>query len=141
MKRHGNLFEKIAAFDNLLYAARKAFRGDKKFTARGSEFYFHLESELLSLEKDLLSGTYRPKPYRTFKIYEPKERKICAADFRDRVLHHAICNIIEPIFDRSMIFDTYACRKKQRRPRGTETGQGLFPPLPFFSQMRYQGLF
>ena len=110
MKRAGVLFEQIVTFDNLLVAARKALRGQKKYTARAATFYFHLEQELLMLEQDLRSGSYQPAPYTTFVIYEPKQRHISASDFRDRVVHHAICNIIEPLFERSMIFDSYACR-------------------------------
>ena len=55
--------------------------------------------------------TYRPGPYRTFTIYEGKTRQISAAPFRDRVVHHALTGVLEPIFERSFIFDSYACRK------------------------------
>ena len=61
--------------------------------------------------KRTCSKCYRPRPYRTFKIRDPKERTICAADFRDRVVHHAVCRVLEPIFERALIGDTYACRK------------------------------
>ncbi|MCP4379507.1 MAG: RNA-dependent DNA polymerase [bacterium] len=111
MKRIGNLFEQIVQFDNLQRAAHKAFRGSKKYTPAGARFYFQMESELLCLEEELRSGSYRPQPYRSFRIYEPKERLISASDFRDRVVHHAICNVLEPIFERGMIFDSYACRR------------------------------
>ncbi len=110
MKRYGFLFEKILSFDNLLIAARKAFRR-KKHREIVMEFYFNLEKELVAIQEDLLSGTYKLRPYSIFNVYEPKERKICASDFRDRVLHHAICNIIEPLIEKSLIYDTYACRK------------------------------
>ena len=76
-----------------------------------AEFYFHLETEILKLEEELLGGTYVPRPYRSFMVYEPKPRKICAADIRDRVLHHAICTVLEPIFESFSIHDSYACRK------------------------------
>lgn len=109
MKRVGHLFEKVVAFENLLLAAGKAFRGKKLKKSSGS-FYFHLESELLSLQNELTSGRYVPKPYDTFQIREPKVRRISAADFRDRVLHHAICNVLEPTFERRLIFDSHACR-------------------------------
>src|SRR3989339_793409 len=55
--------------------------------------------------------TYKTGPYQDFVIFEPKRRVISAATYRDRVLHHAIHNILEPIFDRSFIFDSYATRK------------------------------
>lgn len=111
MKRVGHLFEHIVTFENLLSAAHKAFRGNKKYKGRAATFYVHLEQELLRLEQELRSGTYRPGPYRPFVIYEPKQRNIAAVDFRDRVVHHAICNLLEPLLDRGMIFDSYACRK------------------------------
>jgi retron-type reverse transcriptase len=110
MKRVGHLFERIVTFENLMSAAQKAFRGNKKYKGRGAAFYLYLEPELLALEEKLRSGTYRPVPYNTFAIYEPKQRHISASDFRDRVVHHAICNLLEPLLDRGMIFDSYACR-------------------------------
>ena len=109
MKRHGFLFERIAAFDNLLMAARQAASG-KKDRMRVADFLFHLETELLCLQDELKAGTWRPGPFRVFEIREPKPRRISAADFRDRVLHHAICNIIGPIFEKRAIHDSWACR-------------------------------
>ncbi len=110
MKRHNHFFESIVRFENLLIAAQKAFRGNKKYTRRAALFYFHLERELLALEQELRSGSYRPAPYSTFTIYEPKQRRISASGFRDRVVHHAICNLLEAPLDRGMITDSYACR-------------------------------
>lgn len=109
MKRTGYLFERIFALDNLLLAARKAFRGKKNRTCVAA-FYFDLEREILSLQSELKAGSYELHPYHSFIIYESKERKICAADFRDRVLHHALCNVLDSFFERCMIADTYACR-------------------------------
>jgi RNA-directed DNA polymerase len=109
MKRHGNLFEKIVNFENLVQGARMALRGGKRINA--ARFYFHLETELIRLEDELQSGEYRPRPYRIFEIFEPKRRVISAADIRDRVVHHAICRILEPIFERRSIADSYACRR------------------------------
>lgn len=110
MKRVGHLFERIVAFDNLLRAARMAQRG-KRHKHAVARFGFHLETELLSLQAELVSGTYRMQPYRTFQVYEPKPRRICAAAFRDRVVHHAICRVIEPVVEAGLIADTYACRR------------------------------
>ncbi|MBK7409855.1 MAG: RNA-dependent DNA polymerase [Saprospirales bacterium] len=110
MKREKNLFEKIASFENLLQAFYKARKG-KRGNANVAWFEFNMEKELFRLEEELKSGTYAPGPYKTFHIYEPKKRMISAAPFRDRVVHHAICNVIEPIFEKSFIFDSYANRK------------------------------
>lgn len=109
LKRYANLFEEIVSFENLLYAAKKAFRG-KKDKARVARFYFDMENELLCLREELLDRTYTPRPLRLFEIREPKIREIGASDFRDRVVHHAVCNVIEPILERSFIHHSYACR-------------------------------
>ena len=110
MKRYGYLFDRVCSFESLLIAAKEAAKG-KKSKPRIVQFLRNLEYEVFALEKELLAKTYHPRPYRTFKIHDPKERMICAADFRDRVVHHAVCRVMEPIFERSFIFDTYACRK------------------------------
>lgn len=72
---------------------------------------YRLEPELFQLQRELIAGTYRPGPYHTFTIREPKERQIAAAPFRDRVVHHSICSVLEPVFERRYIHDSYACRK------------------------------
>ena len=112
MKRYGHLFERIVTFENLHQAAITAFRG-KKDKPRVALFYFHMETELLKLQEELVAGAYQPRAFRTFTILEPKQRKICAADFRDRVVHHAICRVLEPIFEKSLIAHSYACRKQK----------------------------
>ena len=122
MKRYGHLFEQIVAFDNLHRAARRALLG-KKNRLPVARFYFHLECALLRLEEELLSGTYVPQPYRSFPVFEPKPRQICAADIRDRVVHHAICNIIGPILERLSIADSYACWKDKGTHRAMHRAQ------------------
>jgi retron-type reverse transcriptase len=74
-------------------------------------FLFNLEPELVRLRNDLISGSYQPGPYRTFRVHEPKPRLISAAPFRDRVVHHALTRVIEPIFERRFIANSFACRK------------------------------
>lgn len=109
MKRIGHLFEKIVTFENLAAAADKTLRG-QKHKPIAARFYYDLEPEILRLQQELQDGSWRPRPYRVFTICEPKPRQICASDLRDRVVHHAICNLLDPIFERRMIHDTYACR-------------------------------
>jgi RNA-directed DNA polymerase len=111
MKRIGHIFEQIVTFDNLVLAAQNSLRGNKKYKGPGAAFYAQVEPEVLALEQELQAGTYRPAPYHTFVIYEPKQRMISASALRDRVVHHAICHVLEPLFERSMIHDSYACRK------------------------------
>lgn len=109
MKRYGNLWSDVIAFDNLLLAAKKAQKG-KRFRKNVLEFNYNLEQELFQLQTELESKTYCPGTYKTFQIYEPKPRMISAAPYRDRVVHHALCNIIVPIFERTFISDSYANR-------------------------------
>ena len=109
MKTHKNLWGSIVNFQNLLLAARKAQRG-KRLQPNVACFNIDLEPNLFQLLQDLESGSYRPGPYRSFHILDPKPRMISAAPYRDRVVHHALCNLIAPILERSMIADTYANR-------------------------------
>jgi RNA-directed DNA polymerase len=110
MRRLGRIWPQLIRFDNLLSAYRTARKG-KQSTPSVAEFSLNLESELLRLQEELTGLTYRPGRYRLFTIYERKKRQIAAAPFRDRVVHHAIMNIIEPPIDRRFIFDSYACRR------------------------------
>ncbi len=96
-------------WDNLLLAYRKASKG-KRGHADVAEFEYRLEDNLLQLQSELQSQAYQPGEYHSFYIHDPKKRLISAAPFRDRVAHHALCNIIEPVFEKSFIFDSYANR-------------------------------
>ncbi|MBI5568075.1 MAG: RNA-dependent DNA polymerase, partial [Chloroflexi bacterium] len=103
------MYDQICAFDNLYTAYRQARTG-KRTHPDVAAFEFNLEAELIQLRDELAGRTYRPGPYHSFHIHEPKRRLISAAPFRDRVVHHALCNVIEPIFERRFIGDSYANR-------------------------------
>lgn len=109
MRRVGHLFEKVIDFDMLRRAARRAARG--KRGAEPSRFLSELEREVLRLREELSTSRWRPGPYRSFVVNEPKPRLISAAPFRDRVVHHALCAAMEPVLERFAIFDSYACRR------------------------------
>ncbi len=109
MKRYGNQWPKITEFENLWWAARKAERG-KRYRENVLDFNFDFDSNLIRLQTELETKTYQPGPYKTFKIIDPKPRIISAAPYRDRVVHHALCNIIVPLFENSFITDSYANR-------------------------------
>jgi len=109
MKRHGNLWPQVIDCDNLLAAALKAQRG-KRYQQNVLRFNDRLGEELMQLQIELEGKTYQPGEYRTFEIFEPKKRMISAAPYRDRVVHHALCNVIGPIFERTFIHDSYANR-------------------------------
>ena len=110
MKRYGNLFARVCSFANLHAAYQEARRG-KRRKAYIREFELHLERNLFEMRDELLDGTYRWGSYRVFTVRDPKRRTIMAAPFRDRVLHHAVVRVVEPIFDRSFIDHAYACRQ------------------------------
>jgi RNA-directed DNA polymerase len=103
------LFPRVVVWENLLLAYRKASRG-KRGRAPAAGFEFQLADRLLELQDELVTGTYQPGPYRHFIIHEPKRRRISAAPFRDRVVHHALCNIIEPFFEARFYPHSYANR-------------------------------
>ncbi len=111
MIRSGNLYQQLCSFENLLLAYKKARRGTQ--TTESKVFEFNLEKELLELSYELQSTSYQPSTYRYFTIFEPKERLISVATFRDRVVHHAIINLLEPIYEKTFIFHSYATRKNK----------------------------
>jgi RNA-directed DNA polymerase len=104
-----NLHEQVCDWENLELAYQNASRGKR---GRGATAVFEsmLADNLLELQKDLTERTYRPGPYTSFHIHEPKRRLISAAPFRDRVVHHALCNITVPYFEKSFMADSYANR-------------------------------
>jgi retron-type reverse transcriptase len=134
MKRTGHLFAQVCSFKSLTEAALRAAKG-KKAKPQVALFLWDLETEVIRLEKELRSKCYRPKPYRTFKIHDPKERTICAADFRDRVVHHAVCRVLEPIFERALIGDTYACRKNKGPLKAVKRAQAFSRRYDYFVKL------
>lgn len=90
-------------------AYHKAARG-KRGKQAAATFEFHIADNLLALQSELADGSYQPGAYQHFTIHEPKRRKISAAPFRDRVVHHALCNIIEPLFEARFHPHSYANR-------------------------------
>jgi len=109
MKTYKNLYPEICSFGNLCIAFYGAARG-KRGKAEVAAFEGELEPNLFRLQEALLAQTYRPGPYTHFPIRDPKPRVISAAPFRDRVVHHALVGVIEPIFEARFIHDSYACR-------------------------------
>ncbi len=134
MKRQGYLFGSVCSFEALITAANEAAKG-KKRKFRVAQFLLDLENEVIELEKELKNKSYHPRPYHTFMIHDPKERMICAADFRDRVVHHAVCRVLDPIFERSFIFDTYACRKNKGTHRAIRRARSFCRKHPYFLKM------
>lgn len=109
MRTYRHLYAHIYDFENL-HQAYTAARRAKRMKRTVMRFEQRVEEQLLQLQDELQQQTYRPGAYHHFYIYEPKKRKISAAPFRDRVVHHALCNLIMPIWERKFIHDSYACR-------------------------------
>ncbi len=110
MKTYKHLFEQVCDFHTLYRAFIEASRG-KRHQAEVGRFEHHLEAQLFEIQEALLQERYRWGEYHAFWISDPKPRIIHAAPFRDRVVHHALHQVLEPIFEPSLIFDTYACRR------------------------------
>lgn len=112
MKRIGNLYHQIAEVENLLLAFYKAQQG-KKDSPEIISYRRNLQCNILQLQSQLLDGAVDIGHYQFFMVRDPKPRQICAASFPERVLHHAIMNICEPVLERYAIFDSYACRREK----------------------------
>jgi len=109
MKRVGGLFDAAFSLEGLHQGYLDA-RKNKRGTHACFQFERHLGEQLSALHVALMDGSYRPLPYNTFKVFEPKPRLIYAPAFRDRVVQHAIYRVIQPIFDASFIDQSFACR-------------------------------
>ena len=113
MKRVGGIFDKVISLENLRLADEKARKG--KLHSYGVQLHDkNREANLLSLHESLKNGTFKTSKYHIFKIYEPKEREIFRLPyFPDRILHHAIMNVLEPIWVSVFNKDTYSCIKNR----------------------------
>ena len=110
MKRAKSLFNQIVSYDNIRLAWLKA-RRHKSSKNVVRNFNKNVDKNLLQVQKNLKSKPAILSKYSQFTIYEPKERLISVVPFIDRVMHHAIMNVLEPVFEKQFIFHTYACRK------------------------------
>ncbi|GHV79108.1 hypothetical protein AGMMS49944_08990 [Spirochaetia bacterium] len=108
-KSFNHLWEHVIDFENLYHAFREAQKG-KRYRWESMKFKQRLEDNLIIMQNDLIWNTYVHGPYRQFYVTEPKKRLISAPSFRDRVVHHALCQVIEPIFENRFVNETFACR-------------------------------
>jgi retron-type reverse transcriptase len=125
---------KIADWENLWLAFWKAAKG-KRGKADCRAFQSRLDENLSALGAELLAGDVPVGDYHYFKVRDPKERLICAATFRERVLHHALMNVCEPILERAAVFDSYACRKGKGRVLAVARAQGYARTHRWFLKM------
>ncbi len=120
----GLLWDLVCEWTNLLTAYRRAARHKRGLPA-AANFDHRVADRLLALQADLRSFRYEPGAYRHFYIHEPKQRKISAAPFRDRVTHHALCNVIEPLFEARFHPHSYANRRGKGTHRALDHVQAL----------------
>jgi retron-type reverse transcriptase len=112
-----NLWDKVVDFENVYKAFHDAAKG-KRYHNDVLDFKQNLEENIFDIITELNEQTYSPLPLRQFYIYEPKLRLISAPAFRDRIVHHSLVQVIEPLFEHRFINETFACRKG----RGTHAG-------------------
>ena len=105
-----NIYGRIISFENLL-ASFYEFRRGKRYKEDVPEFEYNLERCLFQLIRELKKFVYEPLAPKVFRVYEPKPRFIQAACVRDRIVHHALVRVINPLFEPGFIYDSYACRK------------------------------
>lgn len=148
MKRAANLIPLIADPDNLLLAFWKASKG-KRHAPAILAYQKRLDVHLVKLREQILSGNVSVGQYRFFRIFEPKERRICAAAFGEQVLHHAFMNICHDYFERRQFYDSYASRKDKgvhaalRRARAFTGGFAWYLKLDvrkFFESVHHEVL-
>ena len=119
-----SLYSQITDWSNLLLAFRKAARS-KRSKSAAAGFEHQMADRLLQLQSELTERSYQPGGYVHFMIHDPKRRLVSAAPFRDRVIHHALCNVIEPLFERTFIADSYANRVGLGTHRAVDRLQSL----------------
>jgi retron-type reverse transcriptase len=120
----GCLFEQIYDFENLLAAAYQCRSGKTKANST-LKFFNELEENIIQIQNELMWDMYNSAPYHHFYVFEPKRRLISAPHFKDRVVHRAIYNVIEPLFDRQYIHDSYACRRDKGTHKGADRAQAF----------------
>lgn len=107
---HNNLWQQIVTFENLFEGYRAAVH-NKRFRDSALNYRQRLEENLINTLNLLTWKQWQPSPYRQFHVFDPKKRLISAPAFKDRVVHHALVRVLEPLFERKFIADSFACRK------------------------------
>ena len=123
------MWDELTSFENLYLSYKKASKG-RRSRPDIAAFEISLEKNLLELREDLISEVYEHGKYHSFYIHDPKKRLISAADFRDRIVHHAVVSVLEPIYEKQFLANSYANR----------TGKGTHKALNYCAKMmkKYQ---
>ena len=120
MKRYGDLWDKIVSYDNLYLAYKKA-RKNKGWQRQVQEVDADVENKLLAIQEMLIKRTYKVSPYKKRVIFEPKERDIYILPFYpDRIIQHALMNVIAPLWDKMFIDTSYSCREGKGQHKGVK---------------------
>jgi retron-type reverse transcriptase len=141
-KKYKRLIEQISTIENLRLAYEKTLKS-KRLTWGYLEFKEYAESNLLTLQSEILDQSWKQGEYRQFTVYEPKARLISALDFKDRVMQHAVVNIIGPIFEKTLLPSTFACREGMGTHAGVRNVQSALrrTQATHFLKMDYSKFF
>ena len=123
-KKYRNLYSQVCDWDNILAAYKQTCNGKRK-TWGYLEFKEYDQANLRAIQNELINKTYKVGNYRHFYIYEPKPRLISALEFKDRLVQHALCNIITPIFERTFLPYNFACRDGMGTHKGVKHLQSM----------------
>ena len=142
-KRYGNLYEQMFTLD-ALHAAYLRSRDRKRKKSAVRRFEQNLGFNLQKLRDELQAGTYEPRPYKTFYVYEPKPRLIHAPHFRDVVVQQAMYAVLYPLVDSRLCFESYGCRKNKGTHRAADRAQQFLresPPDSYLLQLDIRKFF
>ncbi len=140
MHRANDLLERIEDPDNLRLAFWKARKG-KNWSEGVIRYRENLEDNLQLLRQQIQSGHVDVGHYHFFKIFEPKERQICAAAFSEQVLHHALMNVCDEYFEQAQVFHSYACRKGKGALAAVQKAQKLTRSRAWFLKIDVRKFF
>ncbi len=135
-----NLWPQFSSFENLWHAYKAARRG-KRARPAVAAYELAAETRLLRLQERLEDRSYQPGAYRTFVIQEWKRRRVSAAPFEDRIVHHALCQVIEPIWEARFIHDSYACRKHKGTLAAIDRAQHFVRAYHYAAQLDIREFF
>ena len=124
MKIYRDIFNEIISPENL-FSAWDAFRSDKRNKRDVMEFEWSLEENIFNLHRELKNKTYKHGPYTGFYITDPKQRHIHKASVRDRILHHAVFSVLNPIFEPTFISTSFSCRVGYGSHKGVDALQKM----------------
>lgn len=135
MNKLSPLYRKICSMQNLWQAAHRTLLEGRRFKNEGAKFKLQYEKHLLQIHTELATQTYTPGVYKSFVIFEPKQRIVLAAPLKDRVVHHALHDVVEPIIDKKFIYDTYACRKDKGTHAAIKRAQRFLQANRYFMHL------